>query len=264
MVGEKEKKRMSSYDHWSIPAKRFRIGSDLHLWHKRIPTYCRRLEFMNEGELKNFLEAEKIYQAAERVWLANPNEKTKEAKVAANEAMRQLRYSKETIDRMNSTILNNINAVAGPDDVIFLLGDVIFGDISQLRQARARIVCQHLHLIFGNHDKEIRRLWKQGDLRDVFETAQEVARINVDGQGLWLSHYAHVTWDKARWGVWHCYAHSHGSLEKWREIHLPDAKMVDVGVDYRAQLGKGYTLWNFDELKKFMDKKGGQPVDHHE
>lgn len=233
---------------WSFEGNRFRITSDWHLCHRRIPTYCRRLEFMNEGEQKNLSEVE-----------------AQEGKIEPGEyreLLRQLRYSKETIDRMNSAIIDNCNATAGPDDVIFIVGDVIFGEINQLRQFRQRIICRHINLIFGNHDKEIKRLWRIGELRDVFDSAQDVARINVDGQGVWLSHYAHVTWDKAHHGIWHCYGHSHGTLEKWREKNMPNARAIDVGIDYRAALGKGYTLWTFPELKRYMDSKNGKPVDY--
>jgi calcineurin-like phosphoesterase family protein len=242
--------------------------SDWHLYHRRIPTYCRRLDFMNDGEKKNFFDAENriadiVDQLKRCAGVVRTQKILQDRLNVARQEMRNLRYSQETIEYMNSTIIDNCNAVARPDAHIILAGDVIFGEMEQLIKLRERIICRNIHLVLGNHDKDIRRAWGRGELKKVFRTCQEVATFNIRGQKVWVSHYAHVVWNGSHHGVWHCYGHSHNNLEKWREEHLPHAKMVDVGIDYRAKLGKGYTLWKLNELRKYMDLKDGQSVDHH-
>lgn len=241
--------------------------SDWHLYHRRIPTYCGRIDFMNEVEKRNFLDAEKriaeLLSQLNRCDIDRVRRSLQDDLEAARKAMRNLRYSWETIEFMNSTIIDNCNAVADIDDHIIMLGDVIFGEIDQLRRLRARINCRNIYLFFGNHDKDIRYYWERGELRDVFKTCRDVDTINVNGQKIWASHYAHLTWNGSHHGVWHTYGHSHSTLEQWRDNNLPHAKMVDVGIDYRAKLRKGYTPWKIDELRKYMDSKDGQVVDHH-
>lgn len=211
--------------------------SDLHFNHSRILTYCKRLEFMNDVELKNIREAEK--------------------RGATSEEFRQLRYSFETIEKMNSGIIDNINKIVGENDELWNLGDVFFGgDIEKLRRLRQRIICKNFNLLFGNHDKEIKRMWDEGDLRDVFKTAQHVAFIGINGINIWASHYAHITWNGSRSGrSYHLFGHSHSGLNEWLDEHAPNSLMMDVGIDNAFKILKEYRPFSFDEIKKCMKSK---------
>jgi calcineurin-like phosphoesterase family protein len=222
--------------------------SDWHLDHGRIITYCRRLDFMNDFERKTFLENEA---------------QVKDGKMS-REDLRKIRYSQETIDRMNSSIIDGINAVAGPNDIIQMLGDVgFFRSVERFRQLMDRIVCRNIHLIFGNHDRDIREWSRTGQIDGVFKSVQDEVTIRWQQNKIFAHHTACLVWEGSGRKVWHVYGHSHANLEHWREKYLPNAKMIDVGVDYRARLGKGYTMWSFPELKQYMDSKSGQLVDHH-
>ena len=256
--------------------------ADWHLDHARILTYCRRLEFMNEGERQNFLQMEQLYQQGEVEY----------------DAVRSLRYSRETVDRMNSSIIDNTNAVVGENDDLWIAGDIIFGSVWRLKHLLDRIVCRNIHIVWGNHDKDMRHLmrpdrfhkdllekvlggevsqesaleqWQRHEkettdrrfLELLIRSFHDTVTIRWEGQKILITHTAHAVWDKSHRGVWHCYGHSHGNFEHWREEHLPNAKMVDIGIDYRARLGYGYTPWSFEELKGFMDGQSGQAVDHH-
>jgi len=57
--------------------------------------------------------------------------------------------------QMNSTIVNNINAVVGEDDILIHFGDWSFGGIEQIWEFRKQIICKNIYLIFGNHDHHI-------------------------------------------------------------------------------------------------------------
>ena len=220
------------------------LTSDWHFDHGRIITYCRRLNFMNDRERKNFLDAE--------------------ARGATSEEMKQLQYSPETVDRMNSAIIDNINKIVGQDDEIWNLGDVIFGGrgIGKLRRLRQRIIANKICLVLGNHDKDIVKLWNAGDLRDVFADAyfvtQQPVKINVGEQEIWLSHYAHVVWDQFHKpiklltppNVWNCFGHSHASLNEHFNEYFPGRLMKDVGIDSAFKILGEYRPFSLEEATK--------------
>lgn len=69
---------------------------------------------------------------------------------------------------MDDVIIDNTNAVVGEDDVLYHNGDFAFGrDATHQRivEVRNRIRCKNIYLIFGNHDKEIK---KKEFLRNLF------------------------------------------------------------------------------------------------
>jgi hypothetical protein len=53
--------------------------------------------------------------------------------------------------------------------------------------------------------------------------------VEVNGQPIWLSHYAHRVWMRSHHGAWHLYGHGHHSLPD-----DPHARSIDVGVDATA------------------------------
>jgi calcineurin-like phosphoesterase family protein len=218
---------------------------------------------------------------------------------ASHEELRKFRYSRETVERMNSAIIDNTNAVVGQHDQLWILGDIHFGKVERLRELMSRIVCRDIHWIWGNHDKKYRRtmqsnenfyrqfiedvlsgnkppdeaqrIWKkqkqlernQRILRTIFRSFDVKTVINWQDQKIMVSHTAHAVWEGSHRGAWHCYGHSHGNFEQFREDHFPEGKMVDVGIDYRAKRNYGYTPWSFEELQDFMNERSGQAVDHH-
>jgi calcineurin-like phosphoesterase family protein len=220
------------------------FSSDWHLDHARILTYCRRLEFMSQGERDRFFEVEEKYKEA-----------TARQEPDSYRIMKSLTYSRESVDRMNDAIIENCNAKVGVGDIIVFVGDIIFGDYYRLKELRSRIKCRDFRMIWGNHDKRLKKLWEKDKsvFYDIFSQCRDVTMINYNNQKIWVSHFAHAVWDQLHYGVWHCYGHSHSNFASWREEHMPKAKMVDVGIDYRAKLGKGYTLWSFDDLKQWMN-----------
>ena len=78
--------------------------SDPHAFHGNIMKYCRRLAFMTPADREAFLALE-----------------------ASGADLRSLRMSDESIDNMNRGLANNINARVGPNDILWCLGDWVFG-----------------------------------------------------------------------------------------------------------------------------------------
>lgn len=260
--------------------------SDWHLSHGNILKYCRRLEFMNSQERDEFHRLEAL----------------------GDTRMRSLRISRDSVERMNSAIIDGINEVVKEHYVLWVLGDIYFGkSIVELRELRRRIRCKTINVVWGNHDKFLQQLHEpyaevghstrtpkifselvdiinglcsgrhnasdaqyllgriQVDhpLAGVFSGIYDQLMISVRDQQIFMNHYAHAVWNKSHRGAWSLYGHSHSNFEPWREQHLPAARTIDIGIDYRAKLGLGYTPWLFTDLGKWMRNKTGQAVDHH-
>lgn len=81
----------------------------------------------------------------------------------------------ENAIKMRNAFINNCNGVAGPDDILYLLGDIGHPEI--LKCLRAQII-----IVLGNHDDE---------KKIVEQKAKNVIEINrhpIMVGGLWLSH----------------------------------------------------------------------------
>jgi hypothetical protein len=132
------------------------------------------------------------------------------------------------------------------------------------------------YLVRGNHDLKIRDLPAAEEL---FEAVKDVVQIKVADpeacqgwQRITLCHYAMRTWNKAHYGAWNLYGHSHGNL-----VELPHMRAMDVGVDATAKrmginrifTGKGeitpgdYRPISYAEVKHIMSQRSFIPVDHH-
>jgi calcineurin-like phosphoesterase family protein len=151
------------------------------------------------------------------------------------------RLSRETVARHDNAVLEAINSRVQRDDTLWILGDFCWGGLSVARAYRERILCQNIHLVWGNHDAP--------DVGAVFARTIEQGMIRVEGQEIWLNHYPMRSWNKAFHGAWHLYGHVHGRLmaedtrDSWRLTR-------DVGVD-----ACGYRPLSFAELHDYMQPR---------
>jgi calcineurin-like phosphoesterase family protein len=147
-----------------------------------------------------------------------------------------------SIEEMDEALIERWNAVVGPDDVVYHLGDFSFGDQANYLP---RLNGKEKHLVIGNHDpKHSHPGW--ASVNDMLHIQ------SPDGTMLVLCHYAMRIWRYSHHGAIHLYGHSHGSLPG-------DSQSCDVGVD----------CWDFkpvslDTIKAFLAQ--GKPrfePDHH-
>jgi calcineurin-like phosphoesterase family protein len=160
---------------------------------------------------------------------------------------------------MDNNLIENINNKVGVSDTLYHLGDFCFGqkrnvveNYNRVKTLRDRINCRNVILIYGNHDKEIR---KNRDLQRLFQGCHDYLEIYDGSQNIVLFHYAMRVWNKSHHGAWHLYGHSHYSLPD-----DPNALSMDIGVDNPAC---HYGPLCFADIKLIMDKKNYRPVDHH-
>jgi calcineurin-like phosphoesterase family protein len=172
----------------------------------------------------------------------------------------------KTLEEMNETIVNNINAVVGQDDILIHLGDWSFGGFDNIRVFRNRLVCKTIHLVTGNHDHHI--VNDRDGVRSEFASVHEyysqlevrVPRPNgeVERMRFVLCHFPVASWHDMNDGIAHLFGH----------VHLPPNKKImqgramDVGMDGNDM--KPYSI--FDCVKLLQNRPVLPvvlPLDHH-
>lgn len=155
-----------------------------------------------------------------------------------------------SIGEHDAKLIFNWNSVVMPNDTVYFLGDFCLSSRIDTLDYISRLN-GHIKFIFGNHDKSLRALHRDGCSSAEF--LGDYAEITHEGQFIVLTHYSFRVWNKSHYGSWNLYGHSHGSLPD-----NPHALSIDVGVDCH-----NYTPISFPQVKAIMAKKLWKPIDHH-
>lgn len=204
--------------------------SDPHAFHGNIMKYCRRTSFMTPRDLGEFLAREAV----------------------GGEAFREFQVSRESVDAMNQSLVDNINARVAPDDVLWCLGDWCFGRgsgyLANARWFRDKIHCRTVNIVWGNHDDRA--------IRDLFDQAVDQLELTVEGVPMTLNHYPMLTWNgqhraTAAHPNVHLYGHVHAIYQREPEaLPIRDAEAwaaLDVGFD-----GHDYEVWSVSEIMEAL------------
>ncbi|MFC1640731.1 metallophosphoesterase [Patescibacteria group bacterium] len=139
---------------------------------------------------------------------------------------------------MDEALTTNWNEVVKERDSVFHLGDFAWW---QLPVSKMRMLFDKLNgdkrLILGNHDRL--HQMKQLDWTWI-KLAFDLPLGNR--HSIWLSHYAHRSWNKAFHGAWHLYGHTHGRLP-------PYGLSCDIGVDCWD-----FRMVNLDTIREVMKR----------
>jgi calcineurin-like phosphoesterase family protein len=130
-----------------------------------------------------------------------------------------------TIEKMNSTIVNNINEVVGQDDMLIHLGDWSFGGFEQVREFWDRIICKNIHLVLGNHDHHIEN--NRDGSQGLFKSVSHYNTLEIGQFKFRLMHYPISSWDGLGKGVMHLHGHCHLP----NNLKLSKGQRMDVGMD---------------------------------
>lgn len=138
----------------------------------------------------------------------------------------------------DEALIANWNSVVGEEDHVYHLGDFGFGSNESMFEILCRLRGK-IHFIRGNHDKN----FLKGKCKDRLVWVNDTKFLTVQEEGvtykIFLSHYAHRTWDRKHYGTWHLFGHSHGTMK-------PHGLSFDVGVD----------CWNYTPISlKTISKK---------
>lgn len=161
----------------------------------------------------------------------------------------------ETLEDMDTALVDNINAIVKEDDTLYHLGDWSLGGIAQILDFRKRINCKTIHLILGNHDENIRlnKLIKASDIyadyfaQDNFSSIQDLLEFRVNKQQFILCHYPMRVWHDCHKGSIMLHGHSHGNLQPLNH------KSMDVGIDTHPEF-RPYSL------EEILDYTGSKPA----
>ena len=123
-----------------------------------------------------------------------------------------------SVAAMNEAMVANWNAVVGPDDDVWHLGDFALRmNLPEIAALLNRLRGRK-HLIVGNNDPpEVAAL-------PGWASVSPYAETEGDGTKLVLCHYAFRTWNGMAKGALNLHGHSHGRLK-------PLTRQIDVGVD---------------------------------
>ena len=161
----------------------------------------------------------------------------------------------ETIEQMNSDIVDRINSKVGQEDTLIMLGDIAFGGFENIGIFLDRLVCKNIYLILGNHDHHIKN--DRGYIKERFISVRDYVELNIDGVDFVLCHYPLASWHGLNKGVIHLHGHVHLSAQnKWG-----NGKKLDVGLD-----GNNLYPYSITEIVHMMDKREvGSDIsnDHH-
>ncbi len=138
-----------------------------------------------------------------------------------------------TVEEMDEALIANHNSVVGKRDTVHILGDVT---LKHPKQYLSRLNGKK-HLYLGNHDD------RRANALACYDSVQDVALLKIDGEKIWCSHYAHLAWPEAHYGVWHLFGHSHG---RTAPVNVR-GRMMDVGVDCW-----NYTPISFEAVREKM------------
>lgn len=146
------------------------------------------------------------------------------------------------VEDMNQSLIRNMNAVVSENDELWILGDFSYKiRKEEVRELRKQIQCKHVHLVYGNHDKDYSQ-------DHIFQSVQYYKELKTEYGRLVLFHYPILEWSAAHYGSIHLHGHIHSTgeynrenlLKKYKdrfpEGHLPKRenmglRIYDVGVD---------------------------------
>ena len=168
------------------------------------------------------------------------------------------------------------NQVVGPNDTIYHIGDVMFGNannpshVQRLLDYLDSLNFKQMIIIPGSHDHELSKM--RGALaahfnknKSVVLLADKLYHLRLEThfqhyQEIVLCHWAMRVWHKSHYGTLHLYGHSHGNL-----FDDPNSLSMDVGVDtYKLHPNHlPFAPFSMEEIQHHMSTKTFKPIDHH-
>ena len=187
----------------------------------------------------------------------------------------------KSVEESNEHIINSINNVVGPDDILFHLGDLTLNcNEEQFDLFIDSLKCKTIYTLWGNHNapawkiynREVNNFVSGYENRSGFCMDDDLeiypfkyknlifignyAEVIVDGIYFIMGHYPIYVFNHMAKGAIHLCGHSHYSLPLSQADH-PDSKVLDVGWDGWAK------PLSVKEVTDIMMKKQVLAVDHH-
>jgi calcineurin-like phosphoesterase family protein len=176
----------------------------------------------------------------------------------------------KNIEEHNETVINNINELVKPDDILFSLGDFCLNTTEdQLNTIISRINCKNIYLIFGNHPNPLKKIYEReveklyGPDVDVYPFRyKNIIYVGyhleciIQGKYVVLNHFPIEVWEHMKNGSYMLCGHSHYSLPRTRKDSI-DGLTLDCGWEGHN------SIYNFNEIVNIMNTKTIRKADHH-
>lgn len=179
----------------------------------------------------------------------------------------------DTIQKMSSHIVNQINKYVKKDDVLFDLGDWSFGGIKNIWNLRKQLNVKTIHHINGNHDHHIinnkllpncyktlnNKIIDVPNLdnvcilldvysQDIFNSVNDYLEIIINGRKICMMHYPIDEWNDMRKNSIMLHGHIHGE-KKYIKNRL------DVGIDNAYRIFGEYKPFNYNEILEILNNR---------
>jgi calcineurin-like phosphoesterase family protein len=168
-------------------------------------------------------------------------------------------------------IINKVNEIVRPNDIIFNLGDFCLNTTEEeFESFLSALNCQNIYYITGNHNSRIKDAYKkalQSELGRADINAYPVRYKNIvfcgdymevviDGQLIIMCHYPMDVFNEMRHSAIMVCGHSHYTYEKTRSDYQ-GSKRLDLSWDGHMK------PLSFQEVRNIMNKKNIPELDHH-
>ena len=151
-----------------------------------------------------------------------------------------------SVEEMNDDLINKICSTLDEGDELWVLGDLVMGDIDKAAAVLSRIPYS-VHFLVGNHDT-LRRINLYDSLGWInHERAIQVTDGNWD---FYLSHYPTVTMNYDDVKKHHPLINLHGHTHYQNKFYNDNPYMYNVGVDSQ----NGYPV-SIDKIKADIKEK---------
>jgi calcineurin-like phosphoesterase family protein len=171
-------------------------------------------------------------------------------------------------------IIANINSIVRQQDILIHLGDFCLDTTyEEFTDTLSGINCDNVHHLWGNHNSQIKQLYRQGISAMMGEGSSDnmqiyplrigklnflghYAEIKVDKQLIVLSHFPIYSWNKMKSHTWMLHGHEH-CTDPNSSVTGVDGKIFDVGINATLH------PYSFDAIKSIMANKNVRTNGHH-
>jgi calcineurin-like phosphoesterase family protein len=150
-----------------------------------------------------------------------------------------------TGEEMDQAIIWSINKTVAQEDVLYIIGDFCHKG-GHAAYYREQIVCNHVHIILGNHDEPTK-------FTTGFSSVSYQKMILYKNQKIFMCHYPMRSWPSSYRKSWMLYGHVHNRLN--REDVVSGRLTLDVGVDNKRDGVEFGTPWSFKDIEQRFSSK---------
>lgn len=134
----------------------------------------------------------------------------------------------EDVRQMNSVLMDNLNSVVLPQDILYILGDFCWDRRSYVVQEFVQqIKCRKVIFVLGNHDHFLSKNPNDPFIsynKDYVKIVSGFLEVKIENTHVVMCHYPLLSWNKSGHGSINLHGHCHGNLRKRKNA-------LDVGVD---------------------------------